>query len=299
MSNPEVLNRKDPLTGFHTKDGLYEYLTSRLTAVYERFERLSVIILDLDNFKGINDKYGHLIGDDALRFFSMVINKVLKGQHFVARYGGDEFVIAMPDTKDGKESLDVAQRIKAALEKEKLTTVSGTIKIKSSIGVASFPQDGKAPRELLEKADQALYFAKKHGRNKIIQSSSLHSHTVKAKAILVIKILLAAVLLSGIFLIYRGADSLNGVVVYYQNISYYVDYYIHGKKEKRNYDYIELNEGKHLEGWIIKEDKDFYWLNFTRPVLRLNPLTANTIVSLQPIKIPKTSIRSSIKIFKK
>src|SRR3989338_4849354 len=105
MANIEILNRKDPLTGFHTKEGLNEYLGSRLSAVYEKAKDLSVIMVDLDNFKGINDKYAHLVGDDALRYFSMVINSVLKGQLFVARYRGDEFVIVMADSPDGKMSV--------------------------------------------------------------------------------------------------------------------------------------------------------------------------------------------------
>ena len=125
MVNSEILNRKDPLTGFHTKEGLNEYLASQLTAVYEKVKHLSVIILDLDKFKEINDTHGHMVGDDALRYFSMVINTVLKGQHFVARYGGDEFVIVMPDSLDGWDSLDVAACIKEALNKEKFYTEIG------------------------------------------------------------------------------------------------------------------------------------------------------------------------------
>ena len=183
MANMEILNRKDPLTGFHTKDGHNEYLMSKITSVYEKAKSLSVLILDLDNFKGINDKYGHQIGDDVLRFFSMAINMALKGQHFVARYGGDEFVIVLFDNEQGNESLEVAHRIKTVLNKEKFSSPRGAIKMSTSIGISNFPRDGKTVREIIDVADQAMYYAKKHGKNQVISSRNMKVVSLRNKFI--------------------------------------------------------------------------------------------------------------------
>lgn len=295
MANAEIINRKDPLTGFHTKDGLNEYLETRLSAVYDKSKGLSVIILDLDNFKGINDTHGHLVGDDALRFFAMIINTVLKGQHFVARYGGDEFVIAMNDDPDGRGSIDVGNRIKGALKKEKFTIPTGSMRINTSIGIASYPRDAKGVRTLLETADQALYYAKKHGKNKVVSSRTLRAHSIQDRLILLVKLLVIAAFIWVGYFAYKGTKSSNGVMLYYQNIYRYVQYNMHASSYKYNFCYIELKNGKRMQGWIIKEDKEMVYLSVKEPVLRLNPASLDYLVSIEPVKIPKAMIQSSIK----
>lgn len=297
MANPEILNRKDPLTGFHTKEGLGEYLSSKIASLFEKTERLSVIILDLDNFKGINDRYGHLVGDDALRYFSMVINKALRGQHFVARYGGDEFVIVMPDSATGKDSFDVAGRIRVLFRKERFHTPRSTINIRSSIGIATYPADAKTARELLGMADQALYYAKKHGRNKIVRCSYIKAHSFLDKLTLFIKLAAAIVLIAAVLVSYFGTGSLKGVVVYYQNIHAYIDYQLHFKRDKHNYCYLEFKNGRKVEGWIVKENSDMLFISISKPILILNPLRSTFAIA--PVKIPKAVIYSSIKTFKK
>lgn len=295
MVNSEIINRKDSLTGFHTKEGLNEYLHSKVTAVYEKTKNLSVIILDLDKFKDINDTYGHLVGDDALRFFSMIINNVLKGQHFVARYGGDEFVIVMTDSTDGKESLDIARRIKMSLQKEKFITAVGSMKLYSSIGISSFPHDGKTARDLMSAADQALYYVKKHGRGKVVSSRHLRKHSIKDRFALLLKLLLAVAAILLTFFTYQGAESLKGLVGYCQNISNYFQYHVHHNLEKSNYYIIELKDGKKIEGWVIRENAETVSVNMAKPTLKLNPLKLNSILSSPSVVIPKDAIQSSIK----
>ena len=298
MVNSEILNRKDPLTGFHTKEGLNEYLISQLTAVYDKVKHLSVIILDLDKFKEINDTHGHMVGDDALRYFSMVINTVLKGQYFVARYGGDEFVIVMPDSPDGKESLGVASGIKTALNKEKFYTASGTLRINSSIGIATYPNDAKTARTLLEAADKALYYVKKHGRDKVVSSRTLRGHSVKDKLFALVKILVVVLLTAGAFFSYQRSESFKGVVTFYQNITSYLQYQAHRIKSKNDYCSVGLKNGRRIEGWIIKEDTSDSFLSMTKPVLKLNPFVFSGATSDQPIKVPKTMIQTAVKILK-
>jgi len=291
MTNPDIINRKDPLTGFHTKEGLNEYLNSKLSSVYEKAKTLSVIILDLDKFKEINDTYGHLAGDDALRYFSMVINIALKGQHFVARYGGDEFVIVMYDSPDGRGSSEIAERIKTILKKEKFSTVGGVLKVHSSIGIATYPHDAKTARELIEMADQALYYAKKHGRDKVISSRRLKAHALKDKISLAVKVCLIVVFVSVSLSTYSKSESFKGFIVYYQNISYFVLYQMHRLKNRYGYSSIELKDDRTIEGWIVKEDADTLSLSITKPTLQLNPFRLDYASLIQPIRIPKSMVQ--------
>ncbi|MFH1359422.1 MAG: GGDEF domain-containing protein [Candidatus Omnitrophota bacterium] len=293
MTQPQVINQKDGLTGFHTKQGMYEYLSTKMQSVYSRAARLSVIILDLDHFKGINDSFGHLVGDDALRHFCMAINQALRGRHFVARYGGDEFVIAVEDVPDGRESLEIAKRIKHYLRKERFYTPKGHIRLKTSIGIARFPEDAKTPRGLLEIADQAMYYAKTHGRDRVITSRYL-KFSVKDKFLSFIKIGVVLGIIILAFSAYRTTKSFRGVVGYFQNISQCVTFSMHEKRENYNYTTVHLRDGKKLEGWVLKEDDDNMVLTMSKPKLYFNPL--RLAVAVEPITIPKEKIASSINV---
>ncbi len=292
----EILNRKDPLTGFHTKEGLYEYLSSRIFSVYEKINKLSVVILDLDKFKKINDSYGHLIGDEALKFFSATINKVLKGSYFVARYGGDEFVIVMPDSSDKKESCRVALQIKEALKIERLSTIVGRLRLRTSIGVATYPDDSKTPKDLLQMADQALYYAKRHGRNHIIRYQSLKKFGFKDRVLSLLKLTVLALIILSVVLTYRQTDSLRGAVVYYKNIFYFLEHQWGRIKDKSSYAVFQSSDGKTIEGWLVTEDSQNFYLSAVRPFFNLNPSESNALLRI--IKIPKGGIFSSTKILR-
>ncbi|MFA5060523.1 MAG: GGDEF domain-containing protein [Candidatus Omnitrophota bacterium] len=298
MSNSEIINRKDPLTGFHTKDGLFEYLNSKIVSVYEKAGRLSVIILDIDKFKHINDTYGHPVGDDALRHFSAIINKALRGQHFVARYGGDEFVIVMPDNAECKESLEIAARIKSMLSKEQFYTIRDHIRMNSSIGIATYPTDAKTAKDLLSMADEALYYAKRHGRNKVIMSKSLRSRSTKDTIFKFIGFLVLVFFGAVVFFSYAGTDSLKGVAAYCQDIKNYTAYFTYVKTKNRNYCLLELTDGKKIEGWIIEESGGSLVISLTKPELNLNPMRKNFTALIQTIRIPKSNIVSSVRTMK-
>ena len=298
MVNREILNRKDPLTGFHTKEGLIEYVLSKTTSIYDKPRSLTAIILDLDSFKQINDRYGHLVGDDALRHFSMIINQALKGQHFVSRYGGDEFVIVLYNTTQ-KENIENAQRIKTLLKKDKLYIASGEhIEIKTSIGIATYPRDGQTPRQLLESADQALYYAKKHGRNKIISSYNLQSRSRVDTISMAGKVIASVLIVTALLFILMKGNSVKSLGAYFGNMRQYILYSANRMLYKKNYCRIELKGDKKISGWIIEEQSDFLLISFSKPQVRLNPFNFNEALLTHPLRVPQKEITSFVKILK-
>ena len=299
MVNSELLNRKDPLTGFHTKEGLNEYLSAKTTAVYEKIPRLTVVLIDLDKFKDINDRHGHLVGDDALRHFAMVINKALQGRHFVARYGGDEFIIVIMDAPDGKESMDVAQRFQHILRKERFFTTRSHIQIKSSVGMASFPQDAKTARALMEAADEALYYAKKHGRNRIVRTQSLKKHFFNDQLIFISRIIVVLFFILAVLLSYRETSSLRGMTFYFQDVSQYIRFMLHAKARKRNYCYLSLKNGRKIEGWVVEENPAEITVAFKRPALRFGGRPGSEAKSAPSVVIPREEIAAFIQIWQK
>ncbi|MCL5104683.1 MAG: diguanylate cyclase [Armatimonadetes bacterium] len=146
----------------------HRYFQERLCAEIERASRygrtLSVIMLDLDNFKSFNDTWGHQEGDRLLKWFATVCDKCIRNIDVLARYGGEEFVVILPET-DTKEALDVAERIRHSTQKQS-QTVFGRNKVTTvSAGVASYPQHAQTHHALVLNADAALYYAKQRGKN--------------------------------------------------------------------------------------------------------------------------------------
>jgi diguanylate cyclase (GGDEF)-like protein len=154
----------DALTGLPNSREVQDTL-KRMTAHASRtLSPLSALLLDLDHFKQINDSHGHALGDDVLAALGTTIQAQLRASDFVGRYGGEEFVILLPDT--GREEAEiVAEKIRAAVAN---ITVSGVTRpITASIGVAFLPDDATDSVTLLRNADRALYTAKSNGRNRV------------------------------------------------------------------------------------------------------------------------------------
>ncbi len=163
----------DGLTGLHNR----RYLDSHLQILFDRAvarrRPLSVMITDLDRFKSINDTYGHDGGDDVLREFARRLRKNVRGIDLVCRYGGEEFVVVMPDT-DGPIAEKVAERIRAEIERTPFaigkdgTTIGVTI----SVGISSILQPTDTVEALMKRADVALYEAKASGRNRVVSNAA-------------------------------------------------------------------------------------------------------------------------------
>jgi diguanylate cyclase (GGDEF)-like protein len=171
FSRAEELSITDGLTGVYN----YRYLRSALdkeVARARRFrEKFAIIMLDVDHLKEYNDVHGHLRGSEVLRRLAQVVMGELRTSDVIAKYGGDEFVIILPQT-DREGARTLAERIRAAVEVHEFPGEEEGMRITSSMGIAQFPEDGELTRDLLESADNALYDAKRSGRNRVAALAS-------------------------------------------------------------------------------------------------------------------------------
>lgn len=158
----------DGLTGLF----LRRYFVDRLKNEMKRAARydrcMSLLMIDLDFFKKVNDTYGHMVGDRVLRDVGSIIKNGLREIDIPCRYGGEEFAVLLPET-NCLGAIVVAERLRKIVERDSFEVGGGvTIKLTLSIGVASFPDDANLPDFLLAKADKMLYKAKREGRNRTI-----------------------------------------------------------------------------------------------------------------------------------
>src|SRR4029079_12185910 len=148
---------RDPLTGFYNHRYLHERLGEEVIRSSRGRRPMSVLMLDLDDFKLVNDTFGHLFGDRVLTWTAELIRSTLRASDVPARYGGDEFAIILPET-DEEEARAVAGRIVAAFRDPHFVSEGrGAVPIGTSIGSATLPTDGRTATELIAAADRALY----------------------------------------------------------------------------------------------------------------------------------------------
>jgi len=164
----EVLAHTDPLTAVLNRRALTERLASELERVRRYESQVSLLLIDIDHFKRVNDSYGHLVGDDVLMDVGALLQSAVRAVDVVARYGGEEFVIALPET--GVMGATVfAERIRELIEEHAFSLADGrALRLTASVGVASYPTPGvETLEDFLATADQALYRAKAEGRNRV------------------------------------------------------------------------------------------------------------------------------------
>jgi len=164
----EDLANHDPLTGLPNR-GLLEDRIDRAMALSRRHcHSMAVLFMDMDGFKQINDRYGHAAGDTVLVTVSRRVAGALREADSVARLGGDEFVVILHEVGSVEDALSVASKIMAAASSEPIQLESAEVLPRLSIGISVFPDHGTTGRDLLARADQALYAAKDRGRGQCV-----------------------------------------------------------------------------------------------------------------------------------
>jgi len=159
----ELLSVTDKLTQLYNRTKI-EQLFSEIIKRAERYDEVfSVILLDLDHFKAVNDKYGHLVGDSVLKELSQILVNTVRGTDYVGRWGGEEFIIIAPMT-DADSAAELAEKVRKRIEKYPFTKVGNKT---ASFGVALFVQ-GDSEDSMTSRADEHLYRAKQSGRNRVV-----------------------------------------------------------------------------------------------------------------------------------
>jgi two-component system cell cycle response regulator len=163
----------DGLTGLHNRRYLDNHLKILVERAIARGRPLSVCITDIDRFKSVNDTYGHDAGDDVLREFARRVRATVRGADLACRYGGEEFVVVMPDTPADVATL-IAERLRGIVEGQPfaLAEASTLLNITASLGIATLNLAGDTPESLLKRADTALYQAKANGRNQVVAAAA-------------------------------------------------------------------------------------------------------------------------------
>ena len=156
---------RDPLTGLYNRRHMDQVLDRELAACAASGEPLALVLLDIDHFKQVNDTWGHLAGDDLLRALAAQLREVVDGRAMACRLGGDELMLMLPGTSSAG-AMAMAERLRRRFEQVPASTGAGPMAASLSLGIAMFPDNGQSARELLHCADQALYQAKLHGRNR-------------------------------------------------------------------------------------------------------------------------------------
>ena len=158
----------DALTGLHNRRYMETHLNALVEQAASHGKPIAVLVLDIDFFKAINDTHGHDAGDDVLREFALRIRKSIRNIDLACRYGGEEFVIVMPETDMGVATM-VAERLRRAVAGESFPVQQGMklLNVTLSIGLATLSDAGGDAAAILKRADQALYRAKRDGRNRV------------------------------------------------------------------------------------------------------------------------------------
>jgi diguanylate cyclase (GGDEF)-like protein len=167
----EELSTRDPLTGLYNRRKFHEFLHNEIVRASRHERGFSVIMVDLDDFKYINDTFGHPIGDMVLKEIAMLLAAELRSVDVLARLGGDEFAIILPETEVAR-GLQVANKLHQSLAGKEFELPIGKKSITASFSMVSFPEDGRTEDQIYAAMDVVLYKAKAQGKNQVMTSDS-------------------------------------------------------------------------------------------------------------------------------
>ena len=157
----------DRMTQLFNKYYFLEELKKQNSFARRYGKSFGIVMIDVDNFKRVNDSFGHIIGDEVLKFIAFKILASVRENDLASRYGGEEFAVLLPET-DLMGAMAVAERIRKHVESEILEIRENKIGATISLGLAVYPQDGEEWEEVLKKADERLYIAKQSGKNRLV-----------------------------------------------------------------------------------------------------------------------------------
>ena len=174
----EQLASVDQLTGLYNRRMYHSILAAEIARAQRYDHPLSILMLDIDHFKHVNDNYGHVTGDRILERLGRLLTDSVRGENIVCRYGGEEFTIIVPEL-GAEAASEMAERLREIVEQTNFDSAEDRkFKITISIGVAAFPDSGYTVEQLTRAADIALYAAKESGRNRVTQYKKRHTRSI-------------------------------------------------------------------------------------------------------------------------
>ena len=162
------LSNLDGMTSLYNYRFFKEMLKHEVDRHLRYNRSLSLLMIDIDDFKRINDSYGHLVGDQVLKQIADLLKKSIRSHDLVARYGGEEFAVILPETME-EEAIKVGERIVTTIRDHQFNLIEGSSaeRLSVTVGLASFPKDAEEAEQLVENSDQALYKGKNGGKNQV------------------------------------------------------------------------------------------------------------------------------------
>jgi diguanylate cyclase (GGDEF)-like protein/PAS domain S-box-containing protein len=166
----QALATRDPLTSCLNRRALSDAFKMLFREAYEDSAELGCIMVDIDRFKSINDRYGHATGDKVIKLVAEILTETVRASDLVGRYGGEEFCVVLPGT-DIEQAHAIAERMRAAIQEGRGAKFTSAVRITASFGVSGTAHGARDPGELVNQADKALYVAKESGRNRVVRWS--------------------------------------------------------------------------------------------------------------------------------
>ncbi|MCP4965842.1 MAG: sensor domain-containing diguanylate cyclase, partial [bacterium] len=166
----QVLATRDPLTGSLNRRSLFQGFETLFTEAQEEGGELSCIMVDIDHFKSVNDRFGHAVGDKVIKLLAKILTEHSRPIDLVGRFGGEEFCVVLPEVGTAVAA-EIAERMRLAVQEGKEAKFTSTLRITASFGVAALSERVNDHNAMLEQADKALYAAKEGGRNRVVKWS--------------------------------------------------------------------------------------------------------------------------------